>query len=527
VEGIETIVGLMVVVVALVTVARRTRIPYPALLVVGGLVLSFIPGLPRLQIAPDLVLLIFVPPLLEAAALFTSWRDFRSNLRPIALLAIGLIFTTIGFVALAAHTLIPGFPWVAGFVLGAVVSPPDAVAVAAITENIRLPRRIVAILEGESLVNDSTALVSYRLAVAAAMTGVFSPAEATVSFLTTAVGGVLIGLAFGWIVVALLRRIHDTPVEITIVLILAYAAYLPAEALHVSGVLAAVTSGLYLGRYSPVIMSSQTRVQERAVWDIVIFLLNGLVFILIGLHLPEVLSGLAVYSWGDLLWYGAVISATVILVRLLWVWPATYLPRLLFRGIRERDPSPPWQPVFLIGWAGMRGVVSLATALALPLTTEAGTGFPGRDLIIFLTFCVILVTLVGQALSLGPIIRWLGLSVTGGPEEEEEARARLHATQAAISHLEKWAGTTEMPPELITDLRSHYEHQAHRAHARLHGAGDRQAEEREVAHQRLRRELVAIQRGVLIDLRNQGAINDEVLHRIQHELDLEELRLSS
>src|SRR5690348_14123318 len=358
-QGIETIVGLLVIVVALVTVARRTNIPYPALLVVGGLVLTFVPGLPRLEIEPDLVLLIFVPPLLESAALFTSWRDFRANLRPIGLLAIGLVLTTTTLVAVVAVVVL-GLPWAAAFVLGAVVSPPDAVAVAAITERIRLPRRIVTILEGENLVNDSTALVSYRLAVA-------------------------------WLVVALLRRIRDTPIEITIMLILAYAAYLPAEALHVSGVLAVVTSGLYVGRYSPVVMTSQTRVQARAVWEIVNFLLNGLVFILIGLQLPEVLAGLTRYSAADLPWYAVLISGTVILVRLAWVWPATYLPRMFIRSIREHDPAPPWQPVTLIGWAGMRGVVSLATALALPLTTNGGTEFPGRDLIIFLTFSVILV----------------------------------------------------------------------------------------------------------------------------------------
>src|SRR6267154_3568893 len=385
----EIFVGLLVAVAVLALVARKLTVPYPILFVIGGLLLGLIPKLPKVRLDPELVFLFFLPPLLFPAALFTSWRDFRVNLRPISLLAIGLVLFTTVAVALLAHYFME-LPLAAGFVLGAIISPPDAIAATAIADRLKVPRRIVTILEGESLVNDATALVAYRFAVVAVVTGSFSLAHAGGQFFIVGIGGILIGLAVGWLAEQFHKRVDDAPIEITVSLLTPFVAYLAAERLGVSGVLAVVAAGLYLGWRMPELLTFKTRLQGGPVWEMVEFLLNGFVFILIGLQLPAVLGALSGNSSPihRLVWYALLISLTVILIRIIWVFPATYLPRLIFKKMCKHDPYPNWRHVTIVSWTGMRGVVSLAAALALP------DNFPVRDLILFLTFMVILATLV-------------------------------------------------------------------------------------------------------------------------------------
>src|SRR5437879_6390230 len=453
---VETVMGLLAAVAALALLARKIPVPYPILLVLGGLGLALIPGLPQARLDPELVFLVFLPPLLYPAALFTPWRDFRANLRPILLLALGLVLFTTAAVGFLVHYFIPELPLAAGFVLGAIISPPDAIAAMAIAEHIRVPRRIVTILEGESLVNDATALVAFRFAVAAVVSGSFSLGHAGMHFLLVGIGGIGVGLLVGYITLWIQKRIDDAPIEITLSLLTPFAAYLPAEQFGVSGVLAVVTTGLYHGWRIPEMTTSRTRLAAGPVWRMLEFLLNGFIFLLIGLQLPAVLHHLSARAPSQLVWYAVLISIAVILIRILWVFPATYLPRLLFSSIRRCDPYPAWQHVTIVAWTGMRGVVSLAAALALPLTVQDGSPFPGRELILFLTFVVILATLVVQGLSLPALIRWLGVE-DDRSEEKEERQARLLANQSALARIEELAGSDPVSRDTAQRIRSEYE----------------------------------------------------------------------
>lgn len=513
--------GLLVAVLVLATVARRLGMLYPILLVLGGLGLGFVPGLPEVELAPEIVFLLFLPPILFSTAYFTDWRAFSANRRPIFLLAFGLVLTTTATVAVVAHAVVEGLSWPVAFVLGAIISPPDAVATTAIVQRLGIPRRIVTVLEGESLVNDATALVAYRFAVAAVVTGTFSLWEASLRFVLVVAGGVAIGLVVGWILTRILARLHDPQVEITATLLAPIAAYLPAEEVGVSGVLATVVAGLYLGRRAPVLFPAASRLRGAAVWDVTVFLVNGLVFILIGLQLPAVIEGLGERSVTDLAWSAVAVSLATILVRIAWVFPATYLPRRLFPRLRERDPSPPWQYPMVLSWAGLRGVVTLAAALALPLETDAGVPFPDRDLVIFLAFCVILVTLVGQGLSLPPLIRRLGIR-DDGVVVRDELLARREATLAAMARLDDLLGEDWVPIESVRTLRARYEHRLEHFPATLDPAdGD---EVHLTAHERLRRDVLSVERRTVIALRDRGAIGEEALHRVQYDLDLAEER---
>lgn len=526
---VELVLGLLVVVVGLALVARRVQIPFPILLVVGGLILGFIPGLPHVELAPELVFLLFLPPLLFIAAFYTSIRDFRANARPISQLAIGLVLFTSCAVAVVAHALFPDLGWAAAFALGGIISPTDAVAATAIAQRLGAPRRIVTVLEGGSLVNDATGLVVYRAAVAAAVTGSFSLSDAAARFLLMAAGGVVIGLMVGWIVAWIWARLHDPLITIMISFLVPFASYIPAEQLGVSGVLASVTAGLYLGRRSSRLQDpatgSSARVQGAAIWEMLVFLLNGLVFILIGLQLPGIVERLGGRSLSTLIELGALLSVTVILARLLWVFPNTYLPRMANQALRERDPSPPWTWPLILSWAGMRGVVSLAAALALPLTTADGSPFPERDLMIFLTFCVILATLVGQGLTL-PLLIWLLCVHDDGSADEEEAEARRVAAEAAVRRIEGLG--TEWPDhrELIDNLRAQYDHRSRHVVSPSDGPNGA-AEQELLEHRLIRREVIEAERGAVVDLRDRGVINDEVLRRVERELDLEELRMEA
>lgn len=516
---VETVVALLIVVAALAIVAKRIALPYPVLLVVSGLLIGFVPGPPPLKLNPEMVLLFVLPPLLYPAALFTSWRDFRANLTPILWLAIGLVLVTTLAIGVVAHEL-GGLPWAAAFALGAIVSPPDAVAATAISKRLRLPRRIVTILEGESLVNDATALVAYRFAVAATIVGSsFSFGAASLRFLWVASGGVGFGLLVGWIASHVQRRLDDPPIQITISLLTPFAAYIPAERLHVSGVLAVVAAGLFLGWRSPRMLTSRTRLYAQIFWEIVVFLLNGLVFIMIGLQLRGILERLAGQSFATLLTQGILLSATAIVVRMLWVLSAAYL-----QSLRRREPSPPWQHAVIIGWTGMRGVVSLAAALAIPLTLADGSPFPGRDYILFATFCIIFATLVLQGLSLPALIRGLRVE-DDGTAELEERTARIKANEAALAYLEELKGNAEIPPEVLARLRAGYDDRLRQLEACADCYGEGGSRPEAPLYQRLEQEALTVERRTIIRLRDEYVINDEVLRRIQRDLDLAEARL--
>jgi monovalent cation/hydrogen antiporter len=538
---LEIILGLLVAVAALATLATRLKIPYPILLVLGGSALGFVPQLPRVELDPELVFLLFLPPLLYVSALFTSWRDFRANVRPISLLAIGLVLMTTFVVAAVVHAVI-GLPWPAAFVLGAIVSPTDAIAATTVAQRLGVPRRIVTVLEGESLVNDATGIVAYRVAVAAVVTGAFSIWEAGLQFVLGAAGGVAAGFAVGWLVVWARRHLSEDPsVQNIVSLLTPFVAYLAAEELphslwevlrelygvpgdlHFSGVLAVVTTGLFLGRKGPYITSSGTRLQGYATWELITFLLNGLIFILIGLQLGSVMEGLDEYTTGELASYALLTSLTVILVRMIWVFPATYVPRWASRRIRERDPSPPWRNVSVIAWTGMRGVISLAAALALPLQTASEVPFPNRDLIIFLTFCVILATLVVQGLSLPVLIRTLGLE-DDRIGDKEETHGRIKIAEAALERLDELVDEDWVREDTAERIRGLYSYRRDRFASRFDGDPDG-VEERSAAYQRLMVELLGAQRLRLVTMRDEGSIGDEVMHRIERDLDLEESRL--
>ena len=526
---VEIFVGMMIAVVVLALLARKLHIPYPIFFVIGGTLISFVPGLPKAHLSPDLIFLFVLPPLLYPAALFTSWRDFRSNGRPIGFLAVGLVLFTTVIVAWIAHVAFH-LPWAAGFVLGAIVSPPDAIAATAIAERLKVPRRIVTILEGESLVNDAIALVAYRFAVMAVVSGTFSLADATGQFFLVSIGGVGVGLAIGWLAEQFHRRIDDAPIEITASLLTPFAAFLLAQRLDVSGVLAVVTAGLYLGWRTPIILSFQTRLRGGPVWEMVEFLLNGFVFLIIGLELPEVWQNLSDdhIPVSQLIWYSLLITVAIIVIRILWVIPAAYLPRLLFKSIRKKDPYPQWQHVAIIGWTGMRGVVSLAAALDLQTRNRAdGTPFPGRDLILFLTFVIILATLVVQGLSLPPLIRWLGVQ-DDGVVEKEEREARLKANLAALDRLKEVTEPEEGACEdalkrLIVEYEDHI--QQIEAVEEESEKGDLPLRLFSNEYERLSHQALEVERRTIIQLRNDSVISDEVLRRIQRDIDLAEARL--
>jgi len=538
---IEAILVLLAAVAALATLANRIGVPYPILLVLGGLVLGFVPGLPRIELEPDVVFLLFLPPLLYVSAIFTSWRDFRTDLRKISLLAVGLVLVTTCAVGAVSHWAM-GLPWGAAFVLGAVVSPTDAVAATAVAQRLGLPRRIVAILEGESLVNDATGIVAYRLAVAAVITGAFSFWQAGLQFVVGAIGGVTVGLAVGWFIVWARRHVSEEPnVQNTISLLTPFAAYLLAEEpshylwgrlglpgeFAFSGVLAVVAAGLYLARRVPYVVTPQARLQAYAFWELVIFLLNGLIFALIGLQLRSIIERLSEseYQVASLMLYAGLISLTVILVRFVWVFSTAYFPRWESRYLHWPDPSPSPRAATILAWTGMRGVISLAAALALPLSTESGAPFPERDLILFLTFCVILATLVGQGLSLPVLIRALRLE-DDGSGEREEIKGRIRVAEAALARLEELAAEDWVREDTAERVRGLYNYRRSRFSARFGGDED-EIEERSAAYQRLLRELLRAQRRTLIELRNEGVIGDEAMHRIEHDLDLEESRLEA
>jgi Na+/H+ antiporter len=516
-EGIVAL-GLLLAVATLLAIAPALRIPYPILLVLGGLAIGVVPGMPEFELEPELVFFGVLPPLLYSAAFFTSLRDLRASARPIGLLAVGLVIVTTVGVAIVAHTFIDGLPWSAAFVLGAIVSPTDPLAATSIARRFGVPRKLVTIVEGESLVNDGTGLVLYRVAVAAVLTGSFSAFYTSGLFLVSVGGGIAVGLGVGWLVRQIRRRLDNPPAEITISLLTGYVAFIPAELMGVSAVLAAVTAGIYLGWHTPELTSAQVRLQGRAVWEIVQYLLNALLFVLIGLQLPVVVDALGGFSATSLLGYAALVSGTVIALRFVWVFAVLHAPKWIARRMSN------WRGAVFLSWAGMRGAVSLAAALALPLETDAGTPFPDRDLILFLTFSVILATLVGQGLTLPYVIRVLGLE-EDGIEDREDAKARIHAAEAALVRLEELVSEDWVRDDTAERVRGAYRFRTSRYRARFDDEDDGAIESRSQDYQRLRRELLDAERRALVELRRSGVISNDVWLRVGRDLDLEDERL--
>ena len=459
-----------------------------------------------------------LPPLLYGSAFFTSLRDLRAQAKPIGLLAVGLVVVTTVGVAVVAHAFVEGLSWPSAFVLGASVSPTDPLAATSIARRLGIPRKLVTIVEGESLVNDGTGLVLYRVAVAAVVTGSFSALYTGRLFVVVAGGGIAVGLLVGWIVRQVRRRLDNPPAEITISLLTGYMAFIPAELTGVSAVLATVTAGVYLGWHTPELTTPQVRLQGIAVWEIVTYLLNALLFVLIGLQLPVVIDALGDVSAATLLGYAAVVSLTVIVVRFAWVFAVLHAPKWIARRMSN------WRGAVFLSWAGMRGAVSLAAALALPLQTDAGTAFPGRDLILFLTFAVILVTLVGQGLTLPFVIRLLGIE-DDGLEDRQDAKARIHAAEAALARLEELVGEDWVREDTAERVRGAYNFRTSRFRARLDDGDDGSIESRSQDYQRLRRELLDAERAALVELRRSGVIGNDVWIRVGRDLDLEDQRL--
>jgi CPA1 family monovalent cation:H+ antiporter len=515
--------GLLAAGVILLAASQLIRIPYPIVLVLGGLGLSFVPGMPQIELRPELVLVAVLPPLLYGAAFFTSLRELRANVGPISALAIGLVLMTMVAVAAVAHEVI-GLDWPTSFVLGALVSPTDPIAATTIAQRLGLPRRLIAVIEGESLVNDGTALVAYKFAVVAVVSGSFSFWNATGRFFLNVVGGVAIGLAVGYLIRQLRRRLDNPPVEITVALLSGYFAYLPAQAAGVSGVLAAVTVGVYMGWHTPELTNSQTRLQGQAVWEIVFLILNGLLFAIVGLQLPEIVDRLSGRSTGELVGWTALMFAVVVAARFVWIFATAFLPTIVSGWARLRDPLPSWRAKTVLAWSGMRGAVSLAAALALPLSTDAGAGFPQRDLIVFLTFGVILATLVVQGLTMPALIHALGLE-DDGLAVKEEAKARIHAAEAAMARLEQLVDEEWVREDTAERMRGLYGFRRDRFLSRLDPDGDGTVEDRSQNYQRLRRELLDAERDAVVELRRTGTIDDEVMRRVVRDLDLEDARL--
>jgi Na+/H+ antiporter len=518
------LLALLVSAAGLLLLADPLRIPYPILLVLGGLALGFAPGVPNVILPPEVVLVGILPPLLYSAAFNTGLRELRRNLRPISFLAIGLVAVTTVMVAAIAHYMID-LSWPAGFVLGAVVSPTDPLAATTIARRLGVPRRAVAIIEGESLVNDGTALVLYKFAVAAVLTGSFSLLNAAGSLIWSVLGGIAVGLLIGRGIRFVRRRVFNPPLEVTIAFLTGYFAFLPASAIGASGVLAVVTAGVYMGWHTPELTTVDTRLQGAGFWAIFSFLLNALLFGLVGLQLQPILDQLHGRSWEELVGYAALVWAIVLLVRVLYGYPIAYIPRWVSPSLRERDPAPPWQFVAFIAWAGMRGGVTLAAALAIPLNTDSGAPFPDRSLIVFLAFCVVLATLVVQGLSLPGVVRLLGLEDDDSMDVREEAKARIHAAEAAIERLDELVDEGWVRSDTAERARGLYNFRSNRFRARLDEEDDGEIEERSLQYQRLRRELLDAERGAVLALRNEGKISDEVMQRVERDLDLEDSRL--
>jgi len=516
----ELVLALLVAVAALVTIARGLGIAYPILLVIGGLVVGLVPGVPPVFVDPELIFLLVLPPLLYIAAYFTTVGDLQANVATISSLAVGLVVASALAVAAVARALVPDMPWAVAFALGAIVAPPDAVAATAITARLAVPRQIVTILEGESLLNDATALTIYGIALAVAAGGAFAPSAVVLTFAGAMLGGAAIGLVLGWVVAGIRARLQDTPVEMTISLLTPYAAFLPAHWLGASGVIATVAAGMYLGYRGPRIMGADARLTGRALWETLTFLLNGFVFIVMGFEIPLLMRTLTADAALRFVAIGAAVTVTLLVVRAGWIVATVFLPQRL-RGRPDALPCS-----LVLSWAGMRGVVSLAAALALPTTLPAGAPLPSREAVVIVTLTVIVLTLLGHGLTLPRLIGALGLGTDVG-RRREEALARQRLVDAAMQRLDElypvWPGHRPLLDQLRETYRHRSEHVEHQRDAKSPDDEDREL----IEHREIRRTVIDAEREALLRLRAEGAVNAEVLRNLERELDLEERRMDA
>jgi len=523
-QNFEIIILVLTFLVILLSFADKFRLPSPVLLVLMGLCIGFIPAMPSVVLSPEVVFFLFLPPILYDAASHTSWHEFKTEIRPIATLAIALVFFTTVTVAVASHYFIPGFTWALGFVLGAIVSPPDAVAATSITKGLGLNRRVVTILEGESLVNDASALIAYKFAIAAIGTGTFIFWQAGLNFLVDVSGGIITGIAIGFIFIFIHKKVvNNSIISTSLTLLTPFISHLTAEHLHFSGVLSVVSTGMMMSWRAPDVFSYQTRIRNKAVWDTIIFLINGFIFILIGLQLPSILTDLGEYSFLDLVKYALIVSTVTIIVRILWVFISAFPPWA--RSAKARQDDDTWKNVLIVAWTGTRGVVSLATSLALPLTLIDGTLFPNRSLILFLAFVVIFVTLVVQGMSLPLLIRALRIEKKVSPSAEEEELRLLVANQT-LNFVDN-----EFPYELnehvktrirkqyvdLIEILSKIPHPPTHINSVIPAMSD---------YLKAQFEIHQFERNLLIRYHKEGTFNQSTLRRLEQELDHEELRFN-
>lgn len=526
------ILFLLLGVFMLIMVAQKLKISYPIFLVVAGLGLSFIPGIPHIAVDPDLIFLIFLPPLLYEAAWFTSWADFWKWRRVIGMLAFGLVFVTAVVVAYVSRALIPGFTLAMGFLLGGIISPPDAVAATSVLKNVSVPKRLVAVLEGESLVNDASSLIVFRFALAAVLSGHFAMQEAVLQFFLAAGMGVVIGLAVAHLVYVIHRFLPTTSsIDAALTLMTPYFMYLAAEQFHFSGVMAVVSGGLFLSyRSHEILTTGATRMQAYGAWSTITFVLNGLVFILIGLELPVIMAGLDNYSLWEAVSYGLIISLVAIVVRILWVFPIAYVPLWFNNRVRADHVNPTWKGPLIIGWAGMRGVVSLAAALSIPLTLTNGEAFPHRNLVLFITFIVILITLVFQGITLPWVIRWVNIQEIDKilPEGQQEAGIQIRLSKTAIARLNEKFSKEVSENELVSFLKNKLEDDVANTQQRLESLEcDTMVQEEIERYHHVLLDIYAQQRKELFQLRREKAFSDEVIRKQEMQLDLDEAKVNN
>ncbi len=543
--ALELILLLLAVSAGLRLVAERLAIPYAAVLVVGGLILAFVPGLPQVTLPPDVLFLVFIPPLLYAGSITFPLRDIRRQVGPIVRLSVVMVLVSTAAVAVVAHALHPSFTWAAAITLGAIIAPPDPVAVLSIMRSLRIPRELISILEGEGLFNDATALVTYRLAIAAAVTGVFSPSQAAVQFLVGGAGGIAIGLLIGVVIRRVHRVTRSVPVvSDTVSLLTPFASYLLADLVGASGILAVVATGLYAARTVPKVIGPALRVEIAGMWTIVTFLLESLVFILVGFELHYITRALDRFAFSTLLREAAIVSLCVVLVRIAWVMPSWF-----FRWLRHgHEPMPSWRSILFVAWTGLRGADSLVLALSLPLQTASGARFPARDEIIFITFCVIFITLVVQGPTIAPFARLLDIRAND-EDVAEDAHARLAAAEAGLRKLDEPSISSSQYPEVVRYLRQRHRQRARRWAAREQEPHDGEPEDvthdhdhitiapsheaaaiderRGEEYRRVRAAMLSAEQQAILDLRDRGVIGDDVMRRVQRDLDLETLLLET
>jgi Na+/H+ antiporter len=528
VNDIEILIALVAAAIVLVRLADAIAVPYPIVLVLGGLGIGFLPGGPTLDLRPDVVFLVFLPPLLQSAGYWASPKELRAELIPLTWLVLGLSLATMVAVAVVAQYAIPSISWSEAFVLGAIVSPTDPVAAIATFERVGVTDRVSTLVEGESMINDAVALVSYKVALAAVVSGTLTASTAVDDLILGVAGGVAIGLALAWVMVRALRQLNDAPLAILLTVLTAYASFAIADGVGASGVLAAVSSGLFAGWRSHEIFDADLRLNAQSFWRVLVFALNAILFVLVGLQFPDILRRVGEqFSPGEIIGYGLLVSAVVVVVRVVWQFLPTSIGRLL-PALGDTGGGDDWRERLLIGWTGMRGAVSLAAALALPFTLDSGAAFDSRDLIIYLTVAVIFVTLVGQGLTLPALVRRLGLSATGS-WAPDEAVARLAAAQAALDRLDELeSGDTPVPENAVDRLREVYQARFARCVSALQGdAPETPIQDPLTGYRQLRSDLISTERDALLEMRNDGRVKQELFRRIQRDLDLDEARLGT